>query len=166
MKNRIMTTAGGLAVLGVLGQFYAKPLLAQVRAALVSSIDEPGRIPYTTAISSTGTTGSGAVFFAGSAVPANRRLVSTFVSGNIATGDTSATGVQEFFSSRQGQERGLVPVGSANTLSQPAQIYFNAGETPTVFTNKPPQGGGSEVIVSGYLLRLHCCRMRGSGPLM
>jgi hypothetical protein len=153
MKNRLLGLAGGLALLGVLGHFYAKPLLAQVRAALTSNMDEPGRIPYTTAISSTGTTGGGAVFFAGPAVPANRRLVITFVSGNIPTGDTSASGILEFFSSSQGQDvRGVVPVGSANVFSQPTQIYFNAGESPTVFTNKPPQFGGSEVILSGYLL--------------
>ena len=46
MKNNLWTLAGALALLAMLGHFYAKPLLAQVRAALVQNIDEPGRHPY------------------------------------------------------------------------------------------------------------------------
>ena len=46
MKNRLLASAGCLAVLLVVGKIYEKPLLAQVRAALVQSIDEPGRNPF------------------------------------------------------------------------------------------------------------------------
>jgi hypothetical protein len=46
MKNKLLTFAGALALLAVLGHFYAKPLLAQVRAALVQNVDEPGRNPF------------------------------------------------------------------------------------------------------------------------
>jgi hypothetical protein len=45
MRNRLLTLAGALALIAVLGHFYAKPLLAQVRAALVQNVDEPGRNP-------------------------------------------------------------------------------------------------------------------------
>ena len=43
MKNRLLTFAGCLAVLLALAKIYEKPLLAQVRAALVQNVDEPGR---------------------------------------------------------------------------------------------------------------------------
>jgi hypothetical protein len=46
MKNRFMQIAGVLALMAVLGKFYAVPLIAQVRAAVVKNIDEKGRIPY------------------------------------------------------------------------------------------------------------------------
>jgi hypothetical protein len=45
MKNKLLSVAGALALLAVLGHFYAKPLLAQVRAALIQNIDEPARNP-------------------------------------------------------------------------------------------------------------------------
>jgi hypothetical protein len=46
MKNKLITLAATAALLAVLGHFYAKPLMAQVRAALTQNIDEPGRNPY------------------------------------------------------------------------------------------------------------------------
>jgi hypothetical protein len=48
MKSRLLTLAGTLALLLVVGKFYAIPAVAQaVRAALVKNADEPGRMPYT-----------------------------------------------------------------------------------------------------------------------
>jgi len=41
MKNKLLTLAGRLTGLAVLGPFYAKPLLAQVRAALVQIANTP-----------------------------------------------------------------------------------------------------------------------------
>ena len=47
IKNRLLTLAGLLALLAVLGKFYAEPLFAQVRAAFVQNVDEAGRNPFT-----------------------------------------------------------------------------------------------------------------------
>jgi hypothetical protein len=46
MKNRLLTLAGVLALLAVVGKFYAEPVWAQARAALVKNIDERGRNPF------------------------------------------------------------------------------------------------------------------------
>lgn len=46
MKNRRMQIAAAFALLAVLGKFYAEPLRAQIRAALVQNVDEPGRHPF------------------------------------------------------------------------------------------------------------------------
>jgi hypothetical protein len=46
MKNRLLALAGALALLAVLGEFCTKPVVAQVRAALVANVDEPTRSPY------------------------------------------------------------------------------------------------------------------------
>src|ERR1700704_2000436 len=43
MKNKLLILAGALALVAVIGLFYGKPLLAQVRAALVSDVDNPAR---------------------------------------------------------------------------------------------------------------------------
>jgi hypothetical protein len=46
MKSKLWTVAGVLVVVLVLGKFYAEPMVAQVRAALVKNVDEPGRAPF------------------------------------------------------------------------------------------------------------------------
>ncbi|MBV8728955.1 MAG: hypothetical protein JO336_04010 [Acidobacteriia bacterium] len=46
MKNKLLTLGGAAALLAVVGHYYAKPLMAQVRAALVQNVDEPGRNPF------------------------------------------------------------------------------------------------------------------------
>jgi len=47
MKNRLVTIAGALALLAVLGRSYATPASAQwVKVALVKNVDEKGRAPY------------------------------------------------------------------------------------------------------------------------
>jgi|HubBroStandDraft_4_1064222.scaffolds.fasta_scaffold349597_1 hypothetical protein len=43
MRQKLFSMAGALALLAVLGKYYAQPVLAQVRAALVSDIDNPAR---------------------------------------------------------------------------------------------------------------------------
>lgn len=47
MKNKLLTFAGALALIAMLGRFYAVPAFAQaIRAAVVKNMDEPGRTPY------------------------------------------------------------------------------------------------------------------------
>jgi hypothetical protein len=82
-KNYIWMAAG-VSALSVVGAFTAKPLLAQIRAALVQNVDEPGRNPYSSYIfvrpeNCVQLTCS--VQF--DAIPAGKRLVATSVIGTI-----------------------------------------------------------------------------------
>jgi hypothetical protein len=72
MKNRLLTLAGALALLAILGKYFAVPVMAQIRAALVQNMDEPGRRPYQVTV-----TLNPAVDFKADfpAVPAGQRLV-------------------------------------------------------------------------------------------
>src|SRR5215468_9758461 len=81
MKSRLFAMAGALMLLMLLGRFFAKPLLAQVRAALVQSVDEPGRNPdQETKVAGCGLSHPECdLTFA--AVPPGKRLVLTNVSG-------------------------------------------------------------------------------------
>jgi hypothetical protein len=78
MKNRLLQFAGVLAILAVLGKFYAVPLIAQIRAALVKNVDEPGRSPYQQGTQCSSSNGGCDAIFA--AVPGNKRLVLQTVS--------------------------------------------------------------------------------------
>jgi len=75
----------GLAALTAVGSYTAKPLLAQIKAALVENIDEPGRNPYSSTVAvnpgKCGVSSTGCVLFF-VAVPAGKRLVVTNIIGN------------------------------------------------------------------------------------
>jgi hypothetical protein len=86
MKNRLLTFAGALALLAVLGKFYAPPLMAQVRAALVQDVDQPARAPfqYTATVNITNFT------YTAIPIPAGKRLVIDYVSLEGAAQTTGA----------------------------------------------------------------------------
>ena len=81
-KNYVWMAAG-LSALSLVAAFTARPLLAQIRAALVQNVDEPGRTPYlsTADLSSCGGFNVCDGLFA--TVPAGKRLVATNLTGLI-----------------------------------------------------------------------------------
>jgi hypothetical protein len=89
MKNTLLMGAAVLAALGALTHFGGKPLLAQVRAALVRNIDEPGRSPYqSVALNGAFTPGTCSVDFA--PVPLNKRLVVEHLSAYVLVGGATS----------------------------------------------------------------------------
>ncbi len=83
-----------VSTLAAVGTFTAKPLMAQIKAALVESVDEPGRIPYeSTVLFSKGGGGcagpncfscsNGFCIVTFGTVPSNKRLVVTSVLGQV-----------------------------------------------------------------------------------
>jgi hypothetical protein len=84
--------AAGLAALSVVGTFTAKPLLSQIKAALVQNVNEPGLNPYQFYVSfkqgftfpqGTGTCLGAQCNFTLPAVPGGKRLVITNITGNV-----------------------------------------------------------------------------------
>jgi hypothetical protein len=163
MKNRLLTFAGALALLAVLGRFYAVPVMAQVRAALVKNIDERGRIPYTQfAFCSDPLSGSCTASF--SAVPSNKRLViehvnlfvdmqsSSSLLSNVLFGDNFGAPLYIF-----GQlQSSNISEGNIYVANQPLLAYFEAGQTP--FFGAAAQSTGSPILarlwITGYLVDL------------
>jgi len=140
MKNKLLTFAGTVVLLAALGGYYAKPLLAQARAALVQNVDEPGRHPfgfYTSYISN----------FADFPIPAGKRYVieqfsaDCTVKNSFALGDvrlrvlTGGTPVSAFaaphFVERQDQLRNLwAGSGTARLYADPGtSISISALDT-------------------------------------
>jgi hypothetical protein len=70
-----------LFLLSILGRFFAKPLLAQVRAALVADIDTPARAPYQSGVFIRCADHGFTCEAAGNSVPPGKRLTITNVSG-------------------------------------------------------------------------------------
>jgi hypothetical protein len=86
-RNYVLMAAGFAVLVLVVGVFSAGPAIAQaVRAALVSNVDEPGRIPYHIPIALSGDCMLGCIGVASpkqGRVPAGKRLVITNVTGQV-----------------------------------------------------------------------------------
>ncbi len=162
MRNRLFTLAGALTLLAVLGKFYVPPLLAQARAALVKSVDEPGRVPYQASQSSFSNCGVyGLANFP--TVPAGKRLVITFVSGIF---DFSANSfvLAQLYTSPSAVDCGALLSGpnivqpfslqgNEAQYSTSIQFYVDEGNTPVI------RAGASSAFLStmnftivGYLV--------------
>ena len=158
MKNRLLTFAGALALLAVLGKFYAPPLMAQVRAALVQNVDEPARAPFqvTVPINIDNFT------YTPVTIPAGQRLVVDFISMSGAT-ETSGAYVQPIiiFSSTVGssgnalyyvapQQASTVPGQYYHT--EKATIYADSLNVGPAFAGYTPTFMSFSVVISGHLI--------------
>ena len=139
MKNKLLTLAGGLALVGVLGHFYAKPLLAQVRAALVQNVDEPARHVWTfagySAFSNTYT------------VPAGQTLVIEEV-GSLCGASEWSIAIDESSAANRGYFY-FAAGNSIGALGQHTRIYVRAGQTLRI-SEFPDRG--DLFSIHGYLL--------------
>jgi len=154
MKNKLLTLAGALVLLVVLGKFYAQPLLAQVRAALVESIDEPGRQPYQQTVLFNQTNEGCTAFFCSvsfNPVPAGFRLVITHASALFAlvpggTGPRVSLAIDDnIFGTTL-----LLPTPIFNDFtnyvaSSPVSFYVDAGHTPFLLLE------GNQVLHDGSI---------------
>jgi len=154
MKNRLLTLAGALALLAVMGKFYAVPVYAQVKAALVQNRDEKARNPYQARINVLGTAGASTTTFA--FVPAGKRLVIEHVSVLIrgAFADTIDTA---YLSGNQAGAFQFVPGvytqtgGGAYVINQQVLSYFDAGDTPTLNVQSSSANPFTTIAtISGY----------------
>jgi hypothetical protein len=165
-KNYVWMAAG-LAALALMSAFTAKPLLAQIRAAFVENVDEPGRSPYSSTIlvdANSCSVSTCALHFV--PVPAGKRLIATNVTGriNVVTpgivfhlplfgvgGQSSAVDIPTVLMA------GLTDTGS-NMLAVNATIlaFFDAGVQPEIdlYATMPiPAAGFPEAMtLSGYLV--------------
>jgi len=161
VKNRLITMAGALALLVVVGKFYATPALAQVvRAALVKNVDEKGRSPYMQfqpRVCSRNSTKSCDVVFP--PVPAGKRLVLEHLNAGI----NFATSGVRFAGVLIAQDSGLSvfptrPSGDPNLtiVNEPTLLYFEAGQTPTfrIGVNNDADVPVVTATLSGYLVDL------------
>ena len=139
MKNKLMTLAGGLALAGLLGHFYAKPLLAQVRAALVQNVDEPARHVWTFA---------GYCAFSNTyTVPAGQTLVIEEV-GSLCGASEWTIAINESSTANRGYFS-FAAGNSIGALGQHTRIYVRSGETLRI-SEYPDRG--DLFSLHGYML--------------
>lgn len=149
-----------------LGTYLSSEALAQVRPAIVRSVDEPARVPYYSELGLTCsfTNVCTATF---PAVPSGKRLRLTNISGIILQQSATSAFVALHRGSPLASQNILVafPVtpfnmayfGNSLSFSQEVNFYFEAGETPGIelgtgdsFSNAT----WNRFNVSGYLVDL------------
>jgi len=160
MRTRLLQLAGGLALVAVLGKFYAVPLIAQVRAAAVKNIDEKGRVPYQN--TELGTCQSGTNTFCNvtfPAFPAGKRLVIEHVSALVNVFSAGVSAERAVLTTNSpGNYMSLQADAYGATLNQQVLLYEDAGFTPPILTVhlKGVSNGSDAVLatISGYLVDL------------
>lgn len=168
MKNRFMQIAGVLVLLAVLGKFYAVPLMAQVRAALVKNLDEPGRTPY----QSTQSCNTLAGLFCSAdltAVPAGKRLVIQHLSGFVICESINSNCEIQFYYVAlttkgvpfpgPGSDFAYVPMqtspNSWTAINQDVRLYVEPGAIPEYRMSFNSGPVSAAVTITGYLVDLN-----------
>jgi hypothetical protein len=161
VKKTIVILTVCCAFIATLAHHYARPVMAQVRAALIQNIDEPGRSPFTLQIvcPSIGTN-----FCEGTsttAVPANKRFVVKNMNGSVlflgsASVASAAVDINGTNYYLQPQYVGVSFSEYSYTINMPVEAYLEAGQTASVYfagsnTTYPPSGN---LTLTGYLIDL------------
>ena len=158
MKNRMLTLAGTLALLAVLGKFYARPVLAQVRAALVQDVDQPARAPFQVVVPINVTNFTSTPV----SIPSGKRLVIEFV--NMSCGASAANNVIQPIGLISSTVAGNSPVNfyMAPTVSPtdsgqfyqswPVSIYADSPSVSPALAGYEPSFLACNVAISGHLI--------------
>ncbi len=187
-KNYVWMAAG-LAALAAVGTFTPKPLLAQIKAAFVQNVDEPGRIPYQSVIffaqGGGGCSGASCASCVGDfctlnfpPVPNNKRLVVTSILGQVYVDTPGVLKPVQlgsiFFPSvlQAGTFPGVLGVNTnifGVNVTGAMVTAIDGGNTPTInlvsttplsFSNG---GTNGQITVTGYLVD---CSSNGSCALI
>ena len=165
MARKLWTLSAVLALLAIIGKFYAKPVLAQVRAALVQSVDEPGRNTF--ALSGTNDTLN--PYFQTFTVPAGKRYIvdqytatCDVVASTSLTQveiDTSVGGVTTFTSSPAHPVQVNGYVSGTQVYNYEASglgpVYADPGTSITLFANAAAGTGGSTIKDCYFTIQGH-----------
>ena len=159
MKNRLLTFAGALALVAVLGKFYAQPLMAQVRAALVQDRDNIGRNFYQALGNCSNVTDPCVISYP--AVPAGNRLIVQHVSVVMQMPPGVAPDLAELRGANVFQF--LIPVAVPNNFTgeneyaanQPVLASYDAGQVPSVDVFAPTGSSTFTAVasISGYMIQ-------------
>jgi hypothetical protein len=162
MRNKLLRGTAALVLLTALGHFSAKPLLAQIRAALVKNIDERGRSPYTATVNCSADPGPQFCRVPFPTVPANKRLVVEYINGYIsitppatyngASLDLSVTGPRLQLPAHFDYSSSFANFYS---ISERVVLYIEPGQTADAQIDTSGAGEGSIALtLSGYLVDL------------
>jgi hypothetical protein len=158
LKNRLLTLAGVLALLAVIGKFYAPPVLAAV-AAMVQDIDQPARAPFQATIP----ININNFTYSTVAIPAGQRLVIDYISMSGAA-ISSGGGIQPIIilNSNVGTQPNALyyiappqssTVGGQYYHTEKTTIFADSLQVGPAFSGFSPDFMSFSVVISGHLIK-------------
>jgi len=166
VKNKLLTFAGALALLALLGHFYAKPLLASV-AALVRDVDNGALQPVNFRIQVYESSADASATVEGPTVPAGKRLVVEDVSvfGFIPS-STALTGVwlvnhggtaNYLLVNPETGERSVSTDGSSSQYgyNRTVKIYYDPGDVIEIQIFRDSLTPGTPIPTSTFLVNVY-----------
>lgn len=160
MKNRLLTFAGALALLAVLGKFYAPPLMGQVRAAMVQDVDQPARSPFQASVA----ININNFTFTNVPIPSGKRLVVDYlaVSGAAQTSGADIQPIILISSSVAGNPSALYYIGPDQSTAvqgqyyhtEKATIYADSLSVSPAYAGFTPTFMAFNVVISGHLISI------------
>jgi hypothetical protein len=163
LLSRTVRSIPAALVLALLG---APAVLAQTRAALVQSVDEPARNPYQETIANVTCRGNTVCSFTFTTVPAGKRLVVSNIAGYL---DSSGGGLPNCFlnSGFGGSNFASLPftgvrgpstaLGVRILLTHSVLAYFGPGEPVSAFCQASlgeTLSGGAQIMLTGHYVNL------------
>jgi len=158
MKNKLLTLAAALLVLAVVGKFYAKPVMAQIRATLTQDVDQPARAPFQVSVP----VNVNNFTLTNIPIPAGKRLVIDYISLNGAA-QTNGAYVQPIVlvtASVAGSNAVSYYFGPNPSTTTPGQyyasypttIYADSLNVSPAFAGYTPTFDSFNVNISGHLI--------------
>jgi hypothetical protein len=154
MKNKLLTFAGALALLAVLGKFYAPPLMAQVRAALVQDRDAEGRTGYQE-YQFIHSLAAGLNTLTFKTVPAGKRLIVTHVNIDYNTLINAAALPAELRMHNTNlawQFPTATFPGGRWIANADVKAFFDAGTAPDINVATYDYLNAANAVISGYMI--------------
>ncbi len=179
MKTKLISQKGWLAApalaIAAACVLFAQPVLAQTRAALVQSIDEPGRNPYQELQASITCRGRKECSLQFAPIPAGKRLVLTHINGYVDVTNGSlpdvyigagyntippilvtATSARLVFTGVRGPTSSQS--GTRIFINHRVQAYFVSGEIPGAHFGVPifddSVSGVVQLMLTGYFVNV------------
>lgn len=164
--HRIVRAVPATLTLVAAGLLATPGALAQTRAAIVQSVDEPARNPYQEAQFNGPCRGTTICNFSFATVPAGKRLVVTNIAGYL---DTSGSGLPNCFLSSgfggkdfvslpfTGVRGANTAVGTRIVINHGVTAYFGPGEPVSAFCQASigeTVSGGAQIMLSGHFINL------------
>ncbi len=148
LKNKLLTWAGMLATLVVVGHYYSQPLLAQARAALVRDSDNAALQPVMLLLS------SGGIYPQTFHVPPGKRLVMEYLSWRAAGVNAGLVTAQGLFLTTNGTSGVFYLPGSPVTGENigGGRIFLIADPDTDVVYQSAGSIGTQPILVSGHFV--------------
>lgn len=166
-RKNLVWAAAVVTAVAVIGMLTSKPVLAQIKAALVANVDAPGRIPYQGVV----VVRTDTCCYSLPPVPSGKRLVMTNVAGSMKLNPPGVLASVDLVNQQTGAQvsnaatlAGTFAGQNVFGLNAPMQLVADSGQTIQMTISALASTPSIGIFtVSGYLLD---CGLASCAPIV